>query len=64
MGVLGLRVDVHVLEQIAECEHVDVYASEKGGAQAWLYRYLLKVFTCEYSKQRHPFKLRWRRTYS
>lgn len=28
---LGLRVDVHVLEQIAECERVDVYASEKGG---------------------------------
>lgn len=31
MGVLGLRVDVHVLEQITECERVDVYASEKGG---------------------------------
>lgn len=31
MGVLRLRVDVHVLEQIAQCKRVDVYASEKGG---------------------------------
>lgn len=31
MGVLRLRADVHVLEEIAECERVDVLSEKEGG---------------------------------